>query len=83
MYYLATSKVCLIDTYIIPVSILNHKKELTIIQLCHGIGNIKKFGYQTLKNESGKNEKSTIAPVIIYIRIFLVFIACFIIILSF
>ena len=59
MYYLATSKVCLIDTYIIPVSILNHKKELTIIQLCHGIGNIKKFGYQTLKNESGKNEKTS------------------------
>lgn len=57
MYHLATAKVCLIDTYIIPISILKHKKSLTIIQLCHGIGNIKKFGYQTLKNESGKNEK--------------------------
>ena len=57
MYHLATSKVCLIDTYIIPVSVLTHKKNLTIIQLCHGIGNLKKFGYQTLKKESGKNEK--------------------------
>lgn len=57
MYHLATSKVCLIDTYIIPVSILKHKKSLVIMQLCHGIGNLKKFGYQTLKNESGKNEK--------------------------
>lgn len=57
MYYLATSKVCLVDTYIIPVSILNHKKDITIIQLCHGIGNIKKFGYQSLHKESGKNEK--------------------------
>ena len=57
MYHLATSKVCLIDTYIIPVSILKHKKSLTIIQLCHGIGNIKKFGYQTLDNESGNNHK--------------------------
>ena len=57
MYYLSTSKVCLIDTYIIPVSILKHKKGLTIIQLCHGVGNIKKFGYQTLNNESGKGEK--------------------------
>lgn len=57
MYHLATSKVCLVDTYIIPVSILKHKKDLVIIQLCHGIGNLKKFGYQTLKKESGKNEK--------------------------
>ena len=57
MYYLATSKVCLIDTYIIPVSILKHKKSLTIIQLCHGVGNMKKFGYQTLDKESGKNKK--------------------------
>lgn len=54
MYHLATSKVCLIDTYIIPVSVLKHKKDLTIIQLCHGVGNLKKFGYQTLDNESGK-----------------------------
>lgn len=57
MYHLATSKVCLVDTYIIPVSILNHKRSLTIIQLCHGIGNLKKFGYQTLQKESGKDEK--------------------------
>ena len=56
MYHIATSKVCLVDTYIIPISILKHKKNLKIIYLCHGIGNIKKFGYQTLKNESGKNE---------------------------
>jgi CDP-ribitol ribitolphosphotransferase len=56
MYHLATSKVCLADTYIIPISVLKHKKDLVIIQLCHGIGNIKKFGYQTLKNESGKGE---------------------------
>lgn len=57
MYHLATSRVCLVDTYIIPVSLLKHRKDLTIIQLCHGVGNIKKFGYQTLKNKSGNNEK--------------------------
>jgi len=57
MYHLATAKVCLVDTYIIPVSILKHKEELVIIQLCHGLGNIKKFGRQTLKSESGKSEK--------------------------
>ena len=57
MYHLATSKVCLADTYIIPISILKHRKNLKIIELCHGIGNIKKFGYQTLKTESGKGEE--------------------------
>ena len=32
MYHLATSKVCLTDTYIIPISILKHKKSL--LQKC-------------------------------------------------
>lgn len=57
MFHLATSRVCLIDTYIIPVSVLKHKKNLVIIHLNHGIGNIKQFGYQTLRKESGKNAK--------------------------
>lgn len=57
MYHLATSKVCLLDTYIIPVSLLKHKKSLTIIQLCHGVGNVKQFAYQTLDKESGHSKK--------------------------
>jgi len=57
MYHLATSKTCLIDTYVIPVSILKHKRKLLIIQLNHGIGNVKQFAKQILKKESGKNEK--------------------------
>lgn len=56
MYNLATSKICIVDTYIIPVSVLKHKKDLLIIYICHGVGNIKKFGYQTLSKESGKDE---------------------------
>ena len=57
MANIATSKVVLADDYIIPISILKHKKKTTIIEICHGISNIKKFGYQTLKKESGKGEK--------------------------
>lgn len=57
MYHLATSKVCIIDSYCIPVSILNHKKELTIIQIWHAMGAIKKFGYQTLNKKDGRNDK--------------------------
>ena len=48
MYYLATSKVCIIDSYSLPVSILKHKKSLKIIQIWHALGKIKKSGYQTL-----------------------------------
>lgn len=57
MYHLASSAACVIDTYIIPVSVLNHKKELLVVQLCHGVGTFKKFGYQSLDRESGRNEK--------------------------
>ncbi len=55
MYYIATSKVCIIDGYCIPISILKHKKRLIIIQIWHASGAIKKFGYQIL----GKNEGSS------------------------
>ena len=34
MHHLATSKVCVIDSYCIPVCILKHKKTLTILQIC-------------------------------------------------
>ena len=55
MYHLATSKVCIVDSYCIPVSILKHKKDLTIIQIWHAMGAIKKFGYQTLNKRAGRD----------------------------
>ncbi len=48
MYYLATSRICIIDGYQITVSCLKHKKDLKIIQIWHSLAAIKKFGYQTL-----------------------------------
>ena len=57
MYHLATSKVCIVDSYCIPVCILKHKKKLTIVQIWHAMGAIKKFGYQTLLKDAGRNEK--------------------------
>lgn len=41
MYHIATSKVCILDGYSIPISILKHKKKLTIIQIWHASGAIK------------------------------------------
>ncbi len=57
MYHLATSRVCVLDAYWPAVSILHHKKSLTVIQMWHALGKIKKSGYQTLGKESGRGEK--------------------------
>lgn len=57
MYNLATSKVCIIDSYSLPVSVLKHKKSLTIIQIWHAMGKIKKSGYQTLDKKCGRTTK--------------------------
>lgn len=55
MYYLATSKVCILDGYCIPASILKHKKSLKIIQIWHASAAVKKFGYQILDKKEGSN----------------------------
>lgn len=57
MYHLSTSSVCVLDAYWPVVSILNHKKGLTVIQMWHAIGKIKQSGYQTLDKESGRSGK--------------------------
>ncbi len=57
MYHMATSSVCVLDAYWPAVSILHHKKELTVIQMWHALGKIKQSGYQTLGRESGRSEQ--------------------------
>lgn len=54
MYHIATAKVCILDSYSIPISILKHKKELEIIQIWHASGAIKKFGHQSLNKKEGR-----------------------------
>lgn len=61
MYFIATSKVCVVDSYCVPVSILKHKKSLFVIQIWHSLGAIKEFGYQTLGKVSGREEKLSFA----------------------
>lgn len=55
MYHLSTSKVCVVDSYCIAVSVLNHKEDLVIIQLWHSLAAIKKFGFQTLGKDFGRD----------------------------
>lgn len=57
MYHLATSRVCVLDAYWPAVSLLHHKESLTVIQMWHALGKIKKSGYQTLGKASGRGEK--------------------------
>lgn len=57
MYFLATSKICIVDSYCVSVCLLKHKKNLKIIQIWHAIGTVKKFGYQTVGKEYGHKEK--------------------------
>lgn len=61
MYHIATSKVVVLDSYCIVVSVLRHKKNLKIIQIWHSMGTMKKFGYAALDTEEGT--KSEIAYV--------------------
>ncbi len=55
MYYLVTSRVCVVDSYCIPVSILKHKKNLKIVQIWHSSAAVKRFGYQILDKNEGSN----------------------------
>lgn len=57
MYHMATSQLCVLDAYWPAVSILKHKKSLTVIQMWHALGKIKQSGYQTLGKESGRGEQ--------------------------
>lgn len=51
------SGVILVDTYSIPISMLPHDNELTVIQMWHALSAIKKFGWQTVGMEGGSSEK--------------------------
>lgn len=55
MYHIATSKVVILDSYCITISILNHKKSLKVIQMWHAIGLMKKAGYSILNKKDGRS----------------------------
>ena len=57
MYYLASSRVCVTESYCVPISILKHRKDLTILQIWHASGAVKKFGYQSLDTAEGKSKE--------------------------
>lgn len=56
MYHIATSKACIVDGYVIPISSLKHKKNLIIIQIWHSMGAIKQFGKQVVNKKEGTKD---------------------------
>ncbi len=57
LYHLATSKVCVVDSYCMALSNVKLKKGITVIQIWHAIATIKKFGYQTIYKQYGRQSK--------------------------
>lgn len=57
MYHMATARVVVLDTYCIAASVLRHRKGLTIIQMWHAVGCLKKFSYSILDKEEGRSGK--------------------------
>ncbi|NAZ16811.1 hypothetical protein GT020_12180 [Glutamicibacter soli] len=58
LYHLATSKVCVLDSYWPAVSMLPHREDLVVYQLWHSLGKIKQSGLQTLGRAQGRDFKT-------------------------
>jgi len=61
MYHISRSRVVILDSYCILVSMLKHKKDLKVIQIWHALGLLKKAGYAILDKEEGRNKEIAIA----------------------
>lgn len=53
LYHIATASVAITDTYCIQLCILPKKKGLTVVQIWHAMGAVKKFSYQCLDTANG------------------------------
>lgn len=50
--------VVVLDTYIIPVSMLPRRGSTKVIQMWHALSAVKKFGWQTVGSEDGTSERT-------------------------
>lgn len=58
MYHMATSRVCVTDTFWPPVGMLKHKDNLKVVQIWHSIGKIKKSGKISVGSETGRSAEA-------------------------
>lgn len=54
LYHMATAEVCVLDSYWPMASLVNHRDSMTVIQMWHAMGKIKKSGYQSLDKTYGR-----------------------------
>jgi CDP-ribitol ribitolphosphotransferase len=57
LYHIATASVAVTDTYSIQLCVLPPKKGLTVVQIWHAVGAVKKFSYQCLDTANGHSSK--------------------------
>lgn len=55
MWEIASAKIAVTDTYSIPISCLNHKSDLTVFQIWHALGAVKKFSLQSAGKAQGRD----------------------------
>jgi CDP-ribitol ribitolphosphotransferase len=58
-YYLATSRVFIVDDYFFPIYVVHPRDGTTIIQTWHACGAFKKVGYSLLDKSFGADEELT------------------------
>ncbi len=58
-YYLATSRVFIVDDYFFPIYVIHPRQGTTIIQTWHACGAFKKVGYSLLDKTFGADEELT------------------------
>lgn len=57
IYHVETSRIVIVDGYSIIVSAVRHSRGLTVVQMWHALGALKKFGLSILGREGGRDPK--------------------------
>lgn len=58
VFFIATSKAVVLDSYCIAVSLLGSTIKAPVVQIWHALGNMKKFGFTALDSEEGRNPET-------------------------
>lgn len=56
VYYIATSRAVVLDSYCIVVGLLHDRIRVPVIQIWHSLGNMKRFGYTAFGTDEGHTE---------------------------
>lgn len=56
VYYIATSRAVVLDSYCIVVGLLHDRIRVPVIQIWHSLGNMKRFGYTAFDTDEGHSE---------------------------